>query len=100
MAKITISIDSSLGTRDWISPDFNDAQFDRFLDYIWDVYPQWVDPSDPDQGLLPKVLANQAAAYDDWAESIWESMKNQVKRHEQNAAAESAKGGVGDMTPI
>jgi len=90
MANLSWGITANIGDRTWNGPDISDINMDRFLDWIWDAYPQWVDPDDETQGKLPKNNANLAAAYDDFAQAQWRGVKANVLNYEQMVASAAA----------
>ena len=96
MANLGISISAAIGDRTWNGPNITDVNMDRFLDYIWDQYPQYVDPADPEQGLLPKNNANLAAAFDDFAATYWQAIKGNVIRWEKDRDAQVARDAIVD----
>jgi hypothetical protein len=97
MAKLSWGIDANIGTRTWNGPEVTDLNMDRFLDWVWEAYPQWVDPDDESQGLKPKNNANLAASFDDFAQTQWQGVKDNVKNWERNVAAQAAKDAVTDI---
>lgn len=91
MAQLSWSIQTSAGTTTFNGPTISDANMDRFLDWVWDAYPQYVDPDATPKVLKTKNNANLAAAYRDWAQGQWRGLVDQVKRFEDEPAAKSAK---------
>lgn len=94
MAKIALALTSAIGntTHDW--PTLSDSQMTRFLDYIWDAYPQF-----EADGTTRKTRnnANLALAYRAWSTAMWEGAKANVLSYEREKAAKTARDAVGDL---
>ena len=78
-----------------LSNSYSDANGQRFSDYLWGAYPQLDENGDP----LPDTNANRAQAFRDFADAIFEATKQNVLRHEKQAAKAAAEAGVGDIDP-
>ncbi|MFA5897879.1 MAG: hypothetical protein WC829_02075 [Hyphomicrobium sp.] len=94
MAKISIALTSAIGntSHDW--PVLSDAQMTRFLDYLWDTYPQYeVD------GITRKARtnANLVLCYQAWSTALWNGTKANVLSYERDKAAQLARAGVADL---
>lgn len=85
MANISITINTSAGsvTRDF--PEVADAQMARALAYFNAIAPG---------------SANDAQAFRAWAIGIWQELKQDVRRYEQDQARAAAADGVGDIEEV
>ncbi len=97
MAKLSWGIEASIGSRTTDGPTVSDANMDRFLDYLWFSFPQWVDPNDESQGLKPRNAANLAAAFDEWQQAQWTQVVADVKSWEKATAAQAAADAIGGI---
>lgn len=102
MAKIALALTSAIGntTHDW--PTLSDAQMTRFLDFIWDAYPQTTTTTDPVTGVVtvtpkPRNNANLVLAYRAWSNSLWEGTKANVLNYEREKAAQAARDAIGGL---
>lgn len=93
MAKLTFSITSAIGNLAVDSPTLTDAQMTKFLDFIWDAYPQL----NPDGSRKTRNNANLAQAFRDFSAALWEGTRANVLSYEREKAAAAARDAV---TPI
>jgi hypothetical protein len=93
MAKLSFSIASAIGNVTVDSPVLTDAQMTRFLDYIWDAYPQL----NVDGTAKARTNANLAQAYRDWAGAIWNGTKANVLAADKGKARRAAEAGVAEI---
>lgn len=94
MAKLTFSITSAIGNLSVDSPTLTDPQMQRFLDFIWDAYPQFTA-----DGITRKTKnnANLAQCYREWAAGLWEGTKANVMSYERTKASVAASAAVTDI---
>lgn len=99
MANYAIQFVATAGTVSSTGPTLDASQEQKFLDWVWDAYPQY-----EADGETPKAKtnANIADSIRDMHAAIWRGIVNNVKRHDEIAAAQAAKDGVtelpGDVT--
>jgi hypothetical protein len=91
MAKLIWSIETVQGNVTKDSPILTDPNMQRFLDWIWYAYPQFL----PD-GVTPKPRnnANEADAFREWAAFDWQFVKERVLDYERSAAAQAARDSI------
>lgn len=94
MAKIAVALTSAVGntSHDW--PILSDAQMLRFLDYLWDAYPQY-----EADGTTRKARTNGnlVLCYQAWSSALWEGTKANVLSYEREKAAQAARDDVPDL---
>lgn len=93
MAKLTFAITSAIGNLSVDSPTLTDVQMTKFLDFIWDAYPQL----NPDGSRKTRNNTNLAQAYRDFAGGLWQGTRANVLSYEREKAATTARDAV---TPI
>ena len=95
VAQFQLSFTLGANTVDQLSASYSDANGQRFSDWLWAAYPQ----VDVDGNPLPDNNANRAQAFRDFADAMFEGIKQNVLRHEKQAAKAAAEAGVGDIDP-
>ncbi len=90
MARISWTVEASVGTVTHDGPTISDEQMQRFLDWVWDEYPQ----TSADKTRLPRSAANMVAALYDWGRAQWVATKSDVLKSERRAAVQAAHKGV------
>lgn len=95
MAKLTWTITTSAGSVSQDGPVISEANMTRFRDWLWAWYPQYEADGET---LKTRNAANEAQAFRDWADAQWEAAKNKVLHWERQAAEQTARDAVTDIT--
>ena len=96
MVNFDLSYTTDAGVITQPSNTYSEANGQRFVDWIWDVYPQYeVDGVT----LKPRTQANEVQAYRDFADDFYKNTKDKVVYHEQRVAARDAAGNVPPLEP-
>ena len=93
-ANFTWEVTTAAGTVSQDSPTISDANMDRFLDYVWVVYPQYEADG---VTLKPKTNGNLAASVRDWMSFQWQDTKRTVIQWEKSRDAQVAIDAVTDI---
>lgn len=94
MANITWKVTTSAGAVEKSSPELSDTNMTRFIDWVWEHYPQYQADGET---LKTRNLANEAAAVNDWIDREWNKTKNTVLRWERKKAEQVASESVTDL---
>jgi hypothetical protein len=98
MAKMSCSIEASIGTRVRDSKVVSEELMDDVLDLIWYRYPQYDLPEDdPDRVLLPKTPANIAKAYDDFVDGYFQGLASAARKFKQKVAGKVAEDAIPEI---
>lgn len=93
MAKLSFTLTSAAGNVTYDGPTITDSQMTRFLDFVWDTYPQ----VNPDGTRKARSTANLAAAYRDWAAGVWAGTKANVRSYDTAKAEQTARAGITEI---
>lgn len=94
MANFTWTVVTSNGTISQDGPTISDTNMQRFLDFVWEVYPQYEADGETRKA---KTNANLAASVRDWMTAQWNGTKAAVLQFEKAEAAKAAREGISDL---
>jgi hypothetical protein len=84
-------------TRTWVGPEYTEAKFQRFVDWLCAAYPELDGDGVPIDQPCTNVVAAQA--FDQWAFEFHEQTKEVVVNTERNTASNTAVDAVNDFEP-
>ena len=103
MANLTITITTDTGSVSKTTPDINNTQLQRLLDYLWEEFPQTeTQVIDEEPVIIPKdrTPATEADAFRDWATLLWSQLKQNIKEHEATIAVQAAESLISDIEEL
>ena len=105
MAKITWTIETAAGTVEESGSNVSEANMDRFIEWAWNIFPQFDAVEDPETfQMVPtpaaRTPANEARAVRAWAQKEWEYVKSNVITWEFATAEQAAKKAIVAPDPI
>ena len=97
MANMVIQFNATAGTVTSNGPELTAGEEQRYLDWVWEAYPQYEADG---VTLKAKTNANVANAIRDHHRGLWRGIVAQVVRRDEIVAEAAAKAGVSGLPDI
>jgi len=80
MAQLKITFQATTGNQSSNGPNWNASKEQRFINWVWAMYA----PRDIDGQVLPRNLANETAAFQNFAAGIYNGTKANIRAWEKS----------------
>jgi len=86
MAQLKITFQATTGNQPSNGPNWNASKEQRFINWVWAMYaPKDTIPGSPTFGqLLPRNLANETIAFQNYADGIYNGTKANIRAWEKS----------------